>query len=146
MSIFGAFLQDDFRIRPNLTINLGVRYETGTSISEVHGRVANLRNITDTTVSVGEPYYNNPTKKDFAPRVGFAWDPFKNGKTAIRGGFGIFDIIPLPYLFVQRISRSTPFLQGGQINNPPPASFPNQVLPAAATSVSSYESPSGPRW
>jgi len=85
MSLFGGYIQDDFRLLTNLTINMGVRYEMGTVITEKHNRTANLRNLTDLNPTIGDPYYNNPTKKDFAPRIGFAWDPFKNGKTAIRG-------------------------------------------------------------
>ena len=50
----------------------------------------------------GLPVHNNTawetnsTLRDFAPRVGLAWDPFKNGKTSVRAGFGIFDVVPLP--------------------------------------------------
>ena len=100
-------------MRSNLTLNLGVRYEMGTVIKEVNGKLANLRNLTDPTATIGDPYYNNPTLKNFAPRIGFAWDPFKDGKTAVRGGFGMFDIVPLPYLFQSRMPRSPPFfLQG----------------------------------
>ena len=113
-------------MRSNLTLNLGVRYEMGTVVSEKYDRAANLRNLTDPTVSAGAPYYNNPTLKNFAPRFGFAWDPFKNGKTAVRGGFGMFDIVPLPYLFLARMPRSAPFFKNGQLSNPPVASFPNQ--------------------
>jgi hypothetical protein len=128
MSVIGAYLQDDFRILPNLTLNLGVRYEMGTVVSEVHDRIANLRNLTDAQPALGRPFYNNPTLKNFAPRFGFAWDPFKNGKTAVRGGFGMFDIIPLPYLFATRIARSAPFAQSAALASPPPSSFPNQVV------------------
>ena len=127
-SVIGGYIQDDFRVRSNLTLNLGVRYEMATVVDEVHNRLANLRSITDSQVTVGAPYYNNPTLKNFAPRFGFAWDPFKNGKTAVRGGFGMFDIVPLPYLFTQRIARSAPFLQSGQLSSPPPASFPSQAF------------------
>ena len=128
-SIFGGYIQDDFRIRPNLTLNLGVRYDMSTVIKEVNGKLGNLRNITDAKVTPGDPYYNNPTFKNFAPRLGFAWDPFKDGKTAIRGGVGMFDIIPLPHVFVSIVPRSAPYYLEGSISNPPSSSFPNQALP-----------------
>jgi hypothetical protein len=62
-TLFAAFVQDDWRMRPNLTINLGLRYE--------------LQTFTD-------------SRRDFAPRIGFAWNPRGDGKTVIRGGFGIY--------------------------------------------------------
>src|ERR1700682_3642217 len=128
-SIIGAYFQDDYRIRPNLTINLGVRYDIATVIKEVNGKLANLRNLTDSQTTVGDPYYSNPTLKDFAPRVGFAWDPLKNGKTAIRGGAGMFDIIPLPYLLVNLFPRTAPFYRLGLVANtaatPLAGAFPN---------------------
>ena len=118
-SLIGAYVQDDFRVLPNLTLNLGVRYDMSTVIKEVNGKLANLRNVTDKTMTVGDPYYDNPTFKDFAPRIGFAWDPFKNGKTAIRGGVGMFDIVPLPYLLVNLFPRTAPFYKEGSISGSP---------------------------
>ena len=132
-SIIGGYIQDDFRIRPNLTLNLGVRYDMSTVIKEVNGKLGNLRNITDTKVTIGDPYYNNPTFKNFAPRIGFAWDPFKDGKTAIRGGVGMFDIIPLPYLFVSIVPRSAPFYLEGS----PTARLP-RLPPFRATLLVCY--------
>src|SRR4029079_7893614 len=85
-SIIAGYVQDDFRVRPNLTLNLGVRYEVATVITEVNGKLENLRGMTYTSVTIGDPFYNNPTFKNWAPRIGFAWDPFKDGKTAVRGG------------------------------------------------------------
>jgi hypothetical protein len=96
---YGGYFQDDIRWRPNLTVNLGLRYEMATVITEVQGKLQALRNITDVTPIFGGPLYSNPTLRNFQPRVGFAWDPFRNGRTAIRGGFGIFDVLPLPYEF-----------------------------------------------
>ena len=129
-SIFGTYVQDDFRVLPNLTLNLGVRYDMSTVIKEVNGKVANLRNLTDPTMTVGDPYYFNPTFKNFAPRIGFAWDPFKDGKTAVRGGAGMFDIIPLPYLLVNIFPRTTPFYRDGTLDGTGPQLSP--LFPAAA--------------
>jgi hypothetical protein len=127
--IFGAYIQDDLRVRPNLTVNLGVRYEMGTTLKEVNNQVANLRNLTDPQVTVGNPLYLNPTKRNFAPRVGLAWDPFGDGKTAIRSGFGIFDIVPVPNLLTDRITRSEPFFEAGILRHAPSSSFPNSIVP-----------------
>jgi hypothetical protein len=135
MSVIGGYLQDDFRMLSNLTFNLGVRYEMATVDTEAHGRLAQLRNLTDPKVTIGDPYYNNPTLKNFAPRFGFAWDPLKNGKTAVRGGFGMFDIVPLPYIFNNRMPRSTPFFQNGLLDKPPSSSFPGQAFPLLTPST-----------
>jgi hypothetical protein len=128
-SIVAGYIQDDFRVSSNLTLNLGVRYEMDTVIKEVNGKLANLRNLTDPSTTVGDPYWKNPTLKNFAPRFGFAWDPLKNGKTAIRGGFGMFDILPQVYLLGGRIIRTPPFFLQGNLVNPPVSSYPNQVTP-----------------
>ena len=131
-SIFGGYIQDDYRIRPHLAINLGVRYDMATVIKEVNGKIGNLRYITDASVSTGDPYYNNPTLKNFAPRTGFSWDPFQDGKTAIRGGVGMFDIIPLPHIFVSIVPRSAPYYQEGSVSDsavtPLAPAFPGQAL------------------
>lgn len=129
MSIFQGYFQDDYKVLSNLTLNLGLRYETGTPVTDVYGRVANLRGLYDTAPRIGDPYYNNPSRKNFAPRIGFAWDPFKDGKTSIRGGAGIFDMLILPYNFQGRLTRSVPYFVGGQLTNAAQlaAAFPNQV-------------------
>lgn len=134
-NIFGVYFQDDWRLRPNLTLNLGLRYETSTVPTETAGKFANLRNISDALPSClrpqtgctgpGAALFGNPTLRNFEPRVGFAWDPLHNGKTAVRGGIGMFDVLPLPYQFVLLTSQATPFFQYTIIKNPGPGSFYN---------------------
>jgi hypothetical protein len=116
-SLFAAYIQDDWRLRPNLTVNLGLRYEMTTVPTEESGRLSHLINITDQNPYVGNPYFLNPTKRNFEPRVGFAWDPFRDGKTAVRGGFGIFDVLPLPYEFMTIVDNAAPFAEGGSVKN-----------------------------
>ena len=124
-SLFGLYLQDDWRVKPNLTLNLGLRYEASTVVSETSGKLSNLPTLSAATPHLGSPFFSNPTLKDFEPRVGFAWDPFHNGKTALRGGFGIFDVQPLPYQFILLTNQSAPFFSYTNVNSPGPGSFYN---------------------
>jgi len=121
-TLFGTYLQDDWRWLPNLTLNLGLRYEMVTVPTEIHGKLANLRNLADASPHLGDPFFvNNPTKKNFEPRIGFAWDPLRNGKMAVRGGAGLFDVLPLPYQFILLVTQAAPFFEYTSIKNPGPA-------------------------
>jgi len=127
-SLFGVFFQDDFKLTPRLTLNLGARYEFATSPDEVNGKIANLRNITDPLVTVGGTFFETPTK-NIAPRFGFAYDVFGDGKTAIRGGFGIFYEEPLFNAYRQAAFGTLPFIQTTALARAQVPSLP--VSPAA---------------
>jgi hypothetical protein len=156
-TIVGAYLQDDVRWRPNLTLNLGVRYEMATVPTEVNGKLSNLYNATDSLphcgmlvpgcVAVG-PLWSNPTLRNFEPRVGFAWDPFHSGKTSVRGGFGIFDVLPLPYLTLIQLNQSAPFSQQGSVSTLPNGAFPTaafNIIQGAPLLRTPHSDPNPPR-
>jgi outer membrane receptor protein involved in Fe transport len=138
LTIVGAYVQDDWRFRPNLTLNLGLRYEMSTVISEKYGKLTNLPTLdaahpicgvlSGDCASVG-PYFSNPTLRNFEPRIGFAWDPFRDGKTAVRGGFGMFDVLPMLYTTVTLNGRGAPFFALPTGNKLPQGSFPDLALP-----------------
>jgi carboxypeptidase family protein/TonB-dependent receptor-like protein len=137
-SIFGGYFQDDIRLRPTLTVNLGLRYEMSTVPSEAHGHLSALSspfNQSFQNTIVASSVFSNPTYHNFEPRIGFAWDPFGNGKTSIRGGFGIFDILPLPYLLGQFATNTAPFTENGSAVNLPPGSFPTQAFNILASAA-----------
>jgi outer membrane receptor protein involved in Fe transport len=107
-SLFGGYLQDDWRVRSNLTLNLGVRYEAVTVPYDKGDHLSNLHSFTDAAPTLHSKFFNNPTLRNFEPRVGFAWDPFRDGKTSVRGAFGIFDALPLNNS-VQEMENAAPF-------------------------------------
>ena len=97
------FGQDEWRVRPNLTLTLGLRYEYSTPKLDTQGRTFSIipgdQSIRfplapPDLVFPGDPGAprgaNFPDKDNFAPRIGFAWSPGSSSKTSIRGGFGIF--------------------------------------------------------
>ena len=137
-TIIGAYVIDDWRAASNLTINVGLRYEPASVPSEATGKLTNLPTLTATSPHLGSPYFSNPTKRNFEPRVGFAWDPFRNSKTSVRGGFGIYDNLPLPYLFELTSLLSAPYFESGSVANPPQGSFPTAAFPLLTTTTLRY--------
>ena len=119
-NLLGFYFQDDYQPRSNLTLNLGLRYEFTTVPTEVNGKIANFRNpLTDTKPTIGDPWFEG-SYKDFGPRIGFSWDPWSDGKTAIRGGFGMY----FDHLVAQPLNRA--------LSRIPPFIVTTRVLGAAA--------------
>src|SRR5262249_252269 len=127
-TVAGGYVQDDFRVRPNLTLNLGLRYEMATVPTEKYDRLSTLVNLTDAKPKLGCPDFKYPTNRNFSPSVGFAWDPFRDGKTSIRGGFGIYDTLPLTYQFELLTLLTSPFTRIGVLTSPPKGSFPTGAV------------------
>jgi hypothetical protein len=124
-NIFAGYVQDDWKMRPNLTVNVGLRYEMATIPYETQDKINQLQTLYQNPDANGvcmadlhglavcpgfyhQTFQRNPTLRNFEPRIGFAWDPFHSGKTSVRGGFGLFDVLPLPYLFALNSLQTAP--------------------------------------
>ncbi len=136
-SFFGAWYAEDLmKLRRNLTVRVGLRYEFTNGFNETDGRAANYitnpQRVLETNPIVGSSLFtaNNATHL-LGPRVGLAWDPQGNGKTAIRAGYGIY------YSLIDDLA----FL----VNSLPPyngsASFANLPLPSIVPIVSGAQPP-----
>jgi hypothetical protein len=84
--IYGSFIQDAWRLKANLTLNLGLRYDVETAWSH-----ANFMRVADASTNFAPvPQKVKNDYNNIQPRIGFAWDPRNDGKTAIRGGYGLY--------------------------------------------------------
>ncbi len=95
-SIYGLFVQNDWKLRPNLTVNVGLRWEYYAPATEAKGHLANFQPTNDPInglalgVATNPKQAWNPTYRNFGPRLGFAWSPtMYNNNLVIRGGFGM---------------------------------------------------------
>jgi hypothetical protein len=127
-NVFGVYVEDDYRPIGNLSVNLGLRYEPASVPTEVNGRLANLRTLGSAQIYAGDPLFRNPTLANLEPRVGMAWDPFKTGKTAVRAGFGIFDVLPLTHQFNLMQVSAAPFQATASSSSLPAGSFPSGAI------------------
>jgi hypothetical protein len=103
---YDVFAQDSFKWKPNFTINIGLRYAWNSTPSEAQGHFTNFDLATGSLVSAAQPYQTN--NMNFQPRIGFAWDPFKSGKTSIRAAYAIMTQDPTTNI-VTGLSSNPPF-------------------------------------
>ncbi len=145
-----GFIQDDFTISQKLTLNLGMRWETDTPITDVNNRMNGFSTSQINPVS-GTPgvvkfagvggFPSQPYKTDwnnFGPRLGFAWKPFTSDLTVIRGGYGIF--FAHPFDTGQPASANLGFSVNAALNSPDngitaPFYLRNGVPAATSTAV-----------
>jgi len=131
-TLFGVYVQDDYRVTSSVTLNLGVRYEFFTVPSSKGGLDVHLDDLLkSTTTTVGQPFAN-PSLGNIAPRLGFAWDLSGDGRTAIRAGSGLYYDTDNPYNSSLGLTASNPPF-GGVVNvtgtNIP---FPTPAFPTGA--------------
>lgn len=139
---YAFFAQDDWRIRPNLTLNIGLRWEYYSRPVErdgIQGVIRNaelinpITNASDVTVQKGSQWFTNDWN-NIAPRFGIAWDPRGNGRTSIRASWGIY---------YDRVIGATATDVDGAM---PGFSFPGNVFPnqAAGSDVRIADRPTAP--
>lgn len=90
--IWDLFVNDDFRLRPGLTVNAGIRWDYNSPITEEYGRLVNLNvspNFATATPVVGGQLIH-PDKHNFSPRVSLAWRPLPASSMVIRAGYGVY--------------------------------------------------------
>lgn len=131
------YIQDDWKVNQKLTVNLGLRYEFESDPLEVrHKMTAFLNPPFGGFQPVDHAFYNNPSAKNFNPRIGVAFDPFADHKTSIRAGFGLFHDLVLPRLYDPGYWLNPPFAIGVQLSPTYPTPFTGAgTLPPQASQV-----------
>jgi hypothetical protein len=146
----GAYVGDTYRFRENLTVNLGLRYEFISVPKDISGLTllprGGIEALSDRNATVdfasggGRPFFNNDFN-NFAPNFSFAWDPFRDGKTSVRGGYGISYVIDNNITTIQNAAAfgndglSTTITDNevtGNINSPSLIPTPSFLVPRTA--------------
>jgi hypothetical protein len=119
------YIQDDWKISPRLTLNLGLRWEYSTNAVGVRHPLNNLLDPPNGGfVPVEHVFAKNPNLRNFDPRIGIAFDPFSDHKTSIRAGFGIFHNRVAPRTYASGYYFAPPFANNFQAVFIPPFTVP----------------------
>jgi hypothetical protein len=135
LSTQGFYLQDDLRVKSNLTVNLGLRYEFLTTIEEANNRAASFRDVAHDAGPTTGPLFKNPSLGNVGPRLGFAWDVTGTGSLAVRGGFArLFDLFNYGGALLQTVC-SPPACNSSAVSNPPGFTLPLAVPAGTAANA-----------
>jgi hypothetical protein len=125
-SLYGVYAQDDWRALPTLTVNLGLRYEPTSLPTEAHNRFEIMRTPTDPApTAVTTLWQGNASLRDFAPRIGVSWSPSRSGKTVIHAGFGVFNVLPINWVYTTSVGSGAPFILLESASGLKPGDFPS---------------------
>ena len=133
-----GYVHDDWRVSRTLTLNLGLRYEfVSNPVTSKHPLNAITDYIHSTAFErVPNVFKDNPSLTNFDPRFGFAWDPFKDHKTAIRGGYGIFHNPIAPRTYASAYYFNPPYSFNVQVFPTfPTPTFPATLQPSQSNAV-----------
>ena len=151
---YAVYAQDQWKIRPNLTLTLGLRWEYFPPLTETNNLLTNYvygsQGLINGTVQQTNQLYNSD-KNNFSPKVGFAWTPFASDSSLVfRGGFGIAYNRDFGTVF-SNIRQNTPFFaeastccffDPGKIQGPPPGSNIQYGIGTSASAFSFAPNPS----
>ena len=130
------FAQDSYKIKPSLTLELGLRYAWNMTPNEAMGRFVNFDLASGELARVSDPY--NQNNKNVQPRIGFAWDVFHSGKTILRGAYGYQVDQPITG-FVTVLASNPPFAVPIAVNSATPiGSLGALYNPASASNLSPF--------
>ncbi|WP_051670762.1 carboxypeptidase regulatory-like domain-containing protein [Bryobacter aggregatus] len=140
--LFDAFVRDDFRVNPGLTLNLGLRWDYSTPISEIYGRLVNLQLSPDfrsATPTLGNGLLR-PDRKNISPRLGLAWRPFAASSTVIRAGYGIYYDTSVYQLIATQMAQQSPLSYSLRVANSAetPLTLRSGFLASAATTRNTF--------
>jgi trimeric autotransporter adhesin len=131
-SVYDAYFTDDWRLRPEFTLNVGLRWEYGAPITELFGRLVNL-DITSGFAAVSPVVANNPVgpltgqrypsslirpdKHGFEPRIGIAWRPIPGSSLVVRAGYGIYDDTSVYQTIAAQMAQQAPLSKSLSVEN-----------------------------
>jgi trimeric autotransporter adhesin len=131
-SMYDAFITDDWRISPEFTLNAGMRWEYGSPITELYGRLVNLDIAPDFAAIApvvasdplgaltGQRYPDSlirPDKRGFEPRIGIAWRPISGSSLVVRAGYGVYYNTSVYQIIATQMAQQSPLSKSLSVQN-----------------------------
>jgi hypothetical protein len=154
-SVYDAYLTDDWRLRPELTINAGIRWEYGAPITELYGRLVNLDiapgfsavapvlGSNPTGAKTGERYPASllrPDRRGIEPRVGLSWRPIPGSSVVVRAGYGIYGDTSVYQRTALQMAQQSPLSTSLSVQNSAacPQTLASGFNPCSSTTLNTF--------